>query len=252
MHAFFCVTKKYSHNKVLSVNDTTMHTQPNTSRRGGHRKTLPTAGLKPQVQRQTPKQRTMTNFLHCMQANYGALIRDMLQADELLPLLPLCNAGNTSQQKWARQLTANVQRVRSATEPVRNMRLRFPGCMAPLHIRCAAKRSPPPGQDPIESYDKLREWLYLQGLSAFTPCKAILVMNAWPRCTRHAAANLSDFLAEANTQFVYTTTQFTHKTAETTCEVMQLNVEAFFTYKGLTGSLKVQERCEWPYTEIQA
>ena len=187
----------------------------------------------------------MAKFLRCMKADYGKLLREMLAANDLLPLVWLCKSDGLTQLQWARQLTADVARIRSVTAPLRSLCLQFPGFYVDRPIRCTSGHAPLETEDPLGDYEDLLTWLEDNGLGRFTPCRAVLVLNAWPRSRRDAAAALSDFLADANTNFAYLRRRHTRTAGGTTYDRMEVKAVVSFTYKGLTGSFQVEDQYEW-------
>ena len=77
------------------------------------------------------------------------------------------------------------------------------------------------------------------GPQNFSPCEAVLVMNAWPAATRDAGAALTDFLAEADAEFFYRTAYVERAGLQVPC--VQAQALVYFTYRGLEGILQVEE-----------
>ncbi len=193
-------------------------------------------------------------FLRCMSADYSMVLREMLTGDDLLPLLWLCKSGGVMKFEWARQLTADVARIRSVTSPLRNLKLKFPGFDRAVCIHCDSRQSPVDRDTDLSNRANLLAWMNLNGLEIFSICEAVLVMNAWPECRREAGAALSDFLEDANTKFIY----FKRRYADTPSSspdfmYMRVEVEAeiCFTYRGLTGSLRLADQYDWSILHTQ-
>ena len=195
----------------------------------------------------------MMGFLRCISADYSSLLSEMLTGDDLLPLLWLRKSGEVMKLKWARQLTTDVARIRSATAPLRSLQLKFPGFHRAVCIRCESRQYPVDRDTDLSNRANLLAWMRLNGLDNFSPCKAVLVMNAWPKSSRNAGAALSDFLEDAETEFVYFKRKFVQAPSSSPdYTYMRMEVEAVvsFTYRGLTGSL--EDQYDWSVLHTQA
>ena len=178
-----------------------------------------------------------------LEAECGALLRRMLTPAEVLLLLQVGRSPNVRRLAWARAVLADVARLRRVMEPLRTMRLRFPGFDLPVSIRCATGWAPPDSSDPLQTLGPVEDLLYWLddfGLGGFSPVEAVLVMNAWPIETRNAGAALSDLLEDSDCTFFYSARPVACVPG-TEHYPVEVDVVVFFTYKGLNSVLQMHD-----------
>ncbi|CAE7341545.1 unnamed protein product [Symbiodinium sp. CCMP2592] len=183
----------------------------------------------------------MAILLYFLEAECGVLLRRMLTPAEELLLLQVGRSSNMRRLAWARAVLADVARLRRVLEPLRTMRLRFPGFDLPVSIRYTKGWAPPNPSDPLETLGPVEDllcWLDDFGLGGFSPAEAVLVMNAWPIETRDAGAALSDLLEESDSHFFYSARPAAFRTQ---FRPTLVNVVVFFTYRGLNTVLQMQD-----------
>ena len=186
----------------------------------------------------------MAMLLYFLESEWGVLLRQLLTAEETLLLLHVDRSPNLKRLSWARRVLADAARLRRVMEPLKSMQLHFPGFHRPVDIRCTSVWTPPDPSDPLRTLGPVEDLLYWLddfGLGGFSPAEAVLVMNAWPAgATRQAGEALSDLLAEASTEFFFSA-MLTPRRRGTRIRRTVVNVVVFFTYRGLSGVLQIED-----------
>ena len=183
-----------------------------------------------------------TTLVHCLEGDWGAWIRQMLTPEELLLLLQLKRSLPMRNLVWALRLREDVAALRTIMVSLRSTQLRFPGFSSPVTVHAGKVWTPPSPDDPLQTLgtvEHLLHWMEDFGLGGFTPSEAVLVMNAWPKTTRHAGAALSDFLTEAHAEFFYRT-GVTSVMPGSPFKTLMARAVIFFVYKGLRGVLQIR------------
>ena len=181
----------------------------------------------------------MASLLRMLEADVGLLVSQFLPRNEQQPLMMLSSSEALNMLNWVRELKADIARVRSCTHVLQTLPLKFPGFCSPARIRCLSRSLETYFARGLGTEPHLLDWMEAAGLQNFSPCEAILIMNAWPAATRDAGAALSDFLAEADPQFFYRTSNIEHAGLQDAC--IQAQALVYFTYRGLNGVLKIEE-----------
>jgi hypothetical protein len=151
----------------------------------------------------------MSPFARAFCDGHGVVLVQFLGSMDLLAVLFTSTRVRAVQPAWCRQLQDNVWRLRRLLQPTYCSRLRMPGFAGPVTISCSRParewRHWPLWTSRLETRESqsLLDWLEWNGLEAFSPAEAVLVLNAWPVETRRAGAALSDFLRETNAEFLY-------------------------------------------------
>ncbi|CAE7843113.1 unnamed protein product, partial [Symbiodinium necroappetens] len=149
---------------------------------------------------------TRITLVHCLEGDWGASMRQMLTAEELLVLLQLKRSLPMRNLDWALRLQADVAALRTIMASLQSTQLRFPGFCCPVTVEFGKAWTPQSSDDPLQTLgtvEHLLHWMEDFGLGGYTPSEAVLVMNAWPKTTRDVGAALSDFLTEAHAEFFY-------------------------------------------------
>ena len=137
---------------------------------------------------------------------YSQPMQHMLTPQELIPTLQLDRTTWRSACCWMASLRKVVGQLRQVLGPLQKNRLSLPGFNYLVQIRVlsikAARRVTRETRE-LEVRSCLWEWLHRHDMTGFTPDEAVLIMNAWPKDTRHMGASLSDFLTEARARYDY-------------------------------------------------
>ena len=166
----------------------------------------------------------------------------MLTPEELLLLLQLKRSLSMRNHVWALRLREDVAALRTIMVSLRSTQLRFPGFSGPITVHAGKVWTLPSPDDPLQTLgtvEHLLHWMEDFGLGGFAPSEAVLVMNAWPKTTRHVGAALSDFLAEAHAEFFYRT-GFASVMPESHVKTLMASAVILFVYKGLPGVLHIR------------
>lgn len=186
----------------------------------------------------------MPMLLYLLEADWSIMLRQLLAPAEVLLLLQVDKSPRLKRLAWARKILADAARLRQVMEPLKTMQLQFPGFHRPVDIRCTSGWAPPDPTDPLQTLGPVEDllcWLDDFGLGGFSPAEAILVMNAWPAgATRQAAMALSDILTEARCEFFFSA-RLTPRRPGTRSRCTVVNVVVFFTYRGLSGVLQMED-----------
>ena len=183
-----------------------------------------------------------TTLVHCLEGDWGASMRQMLTAEELLVLLQLKRSLPMRNLDWALRLQADVAALRTIMASLQSTQLRFPGFCCPVTVHSGKAWTPQSPDDPLQTLgtvEHLLHWMEDFGLGGFTPSEAVLVMNAWPNTTRDVGAALSDFLTEAHAEFFYRT-GFAPMLPGSRIKSQMASAVVFFVYKGMRGVLHIR------------
>lgn len=183
-----------------------------------------------------------TTLVHCLEGDWGACVRQMLTPEELLVLLQLKRSLPMRNLAWALRLREDVAALRTITVSLRCTQLRFPGFSGPVTVHAGKVATTPRPDDPLQTLgtvEHLLRWMEDFGLGGFTPSEAVLVMNAWPKATRHVGATLSDFLTETHAEFFYRT-GFAPLMPESCIKTLMASAVIFFVYRGMPGVLHIR------------
>ena len=185
----------------------------------------------------------MATLLTCLRTDcYSTSIRNMLEADDALPLLQLAKAPELKHVHWARHLREATTRIQGVMDPLKTTQLRFPGFVRAVTINCRRRKGWKTSRPVItmENVQNLMGWMDDNDFAGYTPSETVLVMNAWPKSTRNTGAELSDFLQEANAAFYYMI-NFEEPPPSNRRAARYIKTVVFFQYKGLAGVLEMQD-----------